>query len=282
MNDQDRDLILAYAAGQLSAADAEAASARIASDPELAAEFADQELAMSSLSSIPAVSMTASERAGLRSNLTTQLNLEPAPAAAATAAAAPKRSTAWWKPVAGLAAAAAIVAAVVVLPSTLQGNDDSISALQPATDTAAVEEETFSNASDSVDGSSADGGASADTEATTTMAAGELAEESDAAADLRTDDVLDATEGNDTPAEAEDSLNAAQYKLAPVDPSRGSALESCVEQLSNELPPGDLITLGTTTVDGTETLFVGITDETGIASVASIDLDACRVVEIAR
>ena len=76
MNDQDRDLILAYAAGQLSGADAEAASARIASDPELAAEFADQELAMSSLSSIPAVSMTASERAGLRSNLITQLNLD--------------------------------------------------------------------------------------------------------------------------------------------------------------------------------------------------------------
>lgn len=276
MNDQDRDLILAYASGQLSGADADAASARIASEPELAAELADQELAMSALSSIPAATMTATERAGLRSNLTTQLNLEPAP----VVAAAPKRSIAWWKPVAGLAAAAAVVAAVVVLPSTLQGDDDSITALQPAMD--AVEEETLSSASDSVDGSSADDGASPEAGATTTTAASELAGESDAAADFRTDDVLDATEGNDTPAEAEDSLNAAQYKLAPVDPSRGSTLESCVEQLSDELPPGDLITLGTTIVDGTETLFVGIADESGIVSVASIDLDACRVIEIAR
>ena len=40
MNDQDRDLILALAAGQLAGAEAESAATRIASDPELSRELA--------------------------------------------------------------------------------------------------------------------------------------------------------------------------------------------------------------------------------------------------
>ena len=272
MNNQDRDLILAYAAGQLSGADAEAASARIASDPELAAELASQQLAMSSLSSMPSVAMTSAERTGLRSHLINELNLEAAP----VAAAAPSRWASWWKPVAGLAAAAAVVTAIVVLPATLSGDDDFLQAVPAESDTAALEEATFTDSAGSADG------ASSGTAATTTAAASESAgEESPQASDVSTDEVLDATAGADTPSEAEDGLDLAQYKLAPLDTQRGSTLEACVEQLSDELPPGDLITLGTTIVDGVETLFVGITDETGITSVASIDIDDCRVVEIA-
>lgn len=271
MNDQDRDLILAFVAGQLSGADAGAASTRIASDPELAAELATQELAISSLSSMPAVALTPSERNGLRSHLITQLNLEAAPVAAVAA----KRSMKWWQPVVGLAAAAVIVAAVVVLPSNLGSDDASDVALQPAPDTAAVQEESLTSS----DGSVAE--SSPPTEVTTTAAA-TSGGEADEANDFRTDDVLGVTEGADTPAEAEDSLATARYKLAPLDPSRSSAIEVCLERLSDELPSGDVITLGTKNVDGSETLFVGITDDAGIASVASIDIDACQIVEIAR
>lgn len=277
MNDQDRDLILAFASGQLSAADAEAASVHIASDPDLAAELAAQELAISSLSTVPAVALTSSERDELRSNLIAQLNLAAAPVAAAPA----KRTAKWWQPVAGLAAAAAVVAAFIILPGNLGSDDASDVALQPNTATARVEEETLTSA----DGSGGEAGSP--NEATTTSEATTTAGvESDSAAEEQDDfggaDVLAATEGSDTPAEAEDGLDTAQYKLAPLAPNRSSAIEACLERLSDGLPAGDIITLGTKDLDGTETLFIGITDETGIASVASIALEPCQIVEIAR
>jgi len=271
MNDQDRDLILALAAGQLSKADAEAASARIASDPELVAELMGQELAISSLSTVPAMALTASERDELRSNLIAQLNLAATPVAAAPA----KRTMKWWQPVAGLAVAAAVVAAFVILPANLGSDDASDAALQPDPATAAVEEESFT----STDGAGGETGSP--NEATTTAGA-----QSDAAAeeqnDFRADDVLAATEGSDTPAEAEDSLDTAQMRMAPLAPTRSSAIEACLERLSDELPSGDIITLGTKDVDGIETLFIGIKDETGIASVALIAPEACQILEIAR
>jgi len=272
MNDQDRDLILAFASGQLSEADAEAAAARIASDPELATELETQQLAIASLSAVPAVAMTSSERELLRSNLVSQLNLEPAPVPVA-----PVKRRQWWKPVAGFAAAAAVIAAVVILPGNL-GGDDAADVALVAPDTAAVEEETFT----SEDGSGGEGGAP--NEVTTTAAASEAAPSADSAEprDFRSGDVLDATEGADTPAEAEDSLDVAQLKMAPLDPARASDVDSCLEQLSDDLPQGDIIPLGTKDLDGIETLFLGITDETGITAVALIDLEACQIVELAR
>ena len=307
MNDQDRDLILALAAGQLSEADAAAASARIAADPELAQAFADQELALASLSTVPEVALTSAERQEMRSSLIAQLNLETAPAAAAaTSTGASSRALRWWQPVVGLAAAAAVVTAVVVLPN--QGGDDmsNVAALQPATDTAATEEETFSedgggelNATGSADATTTTPAAG---EVTTTAPASDVAseapeatadaeaEEQDTGTDegavpesqVRSADVLSATEGDDTPEEAEAGVRSSGFALDPLDTARSSEVDSCLEQLSTQLPQGDVIPLGTQVSEGAESLFIGITDAAGIAAVAAIDLDACQILEIAQ
>ena len=306
MNDQDRDLILALAAGQLSEADAAAASARIATNPELAQALADQELALASLSTVPEVALTSAERQEMRSGLIVQLNLETAPAAtAATSAGATSRTLRWWQPVVGLAAAA-VVTAVVVLPN--QGGDDmsNVAALRPATDTAATEEETFSEDG----GGELNSPGSADA-ATTTQAAGEVtttapasdvtseapeatadaeAEEQDTGTDegavpeskVLSTDVLSATEGDDTPEEAEAGVRSSGFALDPLDTARSSEVDSCLEQLSTQLPQGDVIPLGTQVYEGAESLFIGITDAAGIAAVAAIDLDACQILEIAQ
>lgn len=272
MNHQDRDLILAFASGQLSEADAEAAAARIASDPELTEELEAQQLAMTSLSALPAAAMTSSERDLLRSNLISQLNLETA-----QVAAPPGKRRQWWKPVAGLAAAAAVVTAVALLPGNL-GGDDAADVAFDAPDSAALEEQSTTNA----DGSGGEAGAQSEVTTTAPATESDATVESAEPRDLSSGDVLSATEGAETPAEAEDSLDLAQYKLAPLDPARASGVDACLEELSTDLPPGDIIPLGTKDVDSIETLFVGITDESGIAAVAVIDLEACQIVELAR
>lgn len=297
MNDQDRDLILDLAAGQLSEAEAAEASARIASDPELAQAYAAQELAIASLSSLPAVEMSTTEREELRTGLITGLNLESSPSPVAVAAASPKRAARWWLPVAGLAAAAAVVTAVVILPANLGGDDSDSAALQATPDTAAVQEERFADGGG--DGNGTAGSAEATTttqasaEATTTTPASASDEGADATAEegpeegapqpqVRSTDVLSATEGDDSPEEAEEGVKSAGYSLAPLDIARTAEVDSCLEQVGTELPQGDIIPIGTHDVDGTEVLFVGITDDLGIAAVAAIDLDLCQIVEIAR
>ena len=82
MNDQDRDLIAALAEGSLGTEAAEAATARIESDPELTAEYADQVAALEFLTSSASPRMTAAERTTLHANLTEQLGLVAPPPSA--------------------------------------------------------------------------------------------------------------------------------------------------------------------------------------------------------
>jgi anti-sigma factor RsiW len=82
MNDQDRDLIAALAQGQLSAPAAADATAHIQADPGLAAEYADQVIALQFLQSATPPVMTQTERSKLHANLTEKLGLLPAAAPA--------------------------------------------------------------------------------------------------------------------------------------------------------------------------------------------------------
>lgn len=120
MNDQDRDLILDLLGGRLGTEQAEAAAARVASDPVLAAEFATQAAVHETLSSAEPASMTATERTSLRAALTEQLHIGD------DVVAAPRENTRrmrWLQPVAGLAAVAAVATAIVILPGSLSNDE---------------------------------------------------------------------------------------------------------------------------------------------------------------
>ncbi len=121
MNDQDRDLIAALAEGRLSGPTADDALARIETDPEMSAEYADQIAALEFLNSGAVPRMTASERETLHVNLTEQLGLVPKTMPVPAPA---KRKIPWWQPAFGVATAAAIVAAIVILPGTLTGGSE--------------------------------------------------------------------------------------------------------------------------------------------------------------
>jgi hypothetical protein len=268
MNDQDRDLILALAEGRLSSDEAATATARIAADPDLAAELNAQRTALEALGASPPVVMTTDERTSLRSGLVTQLNLDDRPVPIPV-----KRKVPWWQPVFGIAAAAAIVAAVIILPGNLSGDD------------AASEDLT----------------ALAQPQATTTVAAGGTANGADDAAstppqtesfaesrtapvyslgDLDGELLLEATQGQSAQAEIDESLEKAGLTNdSSIDVDR---VDACVETLSADLPPGAQVPLAVEQTPDGDVVFLGVDAGDGVRSVVSIALDTCSIVDIDR
>ena len=265
MNDQDRDLILALAAGTLSAADAEVARARIAADPSLAHELSVQQAVSRELSSVAPVAMSTEERSELHSNLIAALNLETAttPAPVRTS-----RSIAWWKPMFGVAAAAMFVTAVIVLPGTLSSDDSAAdAALGTAPTTVAGAE--FSP----TDGTAEAGDAGASEEAAPGTTTEVLTfSETDGA------DLLAATEGKSTP----ESINEALAEEMPVSRSALdlTAVEACIENLDSTLAPGIKVVLGVEERNGDLLVFLGIDDGSGVESVATVNLTSCSLVDV--
>lgn len=266
MNDQDRDLILALAAGTLSDADATSAHARISAEPELARELEIQQAVQRELTSITPVALSADERSELRSNLITSLNLE------ATTAPTPvrtSRSIAWWKPVFGIAAAAMFVTAVIVLPGTLSGSDSADeSAL--GTNQTTVAADGFSPTDGTADASDV-GGVEEEVPGSTTEVL--------TFADTDGSDLLAAAEGKSTP----ESINEALSEdTTPISRSALdlTTVEACIEKLDTILAPGTKVVLGVEERDGDLLVFLGIDDGSGVESVATVNLTECTLVDV--
>ncbi|MGI9584658.1 MAG: hypothetical protein ACR2N7_03615 [Acidimicrobiia bacterium] len=267
MNDQDRDLILALAAGRLSTEEAAAASARIEANPELAEELSAQRTAIEALATVPEPAMTAEESTALRSSLATQLNIEELPAPVPV-----KRRLPWWQPAFGIAAAAVFVTAVIILPGTLSEDDTSATdseqqfvALDQAPTTLAVSSQSDDSASSPPQ--------------TESPADGQAAPES-SLPEPDGVDLLNATRGQDDPAEMDESLEEVGVtKRSSVDADR---VASCLDTLAAELPPGEKHVLGAKPSDDGEVVFIGVDDGEGVSAVVSISLDTCSIVDIDR
>ncbi|RPI23295.1 MAG: hypothetical protein EHM57_04190, partial [Actinobacteria bacterium] len=111
MNDRDLDLILDYVEHRVSPQEAAALEARLAVEPELAAEVAAQRTAITFVRAAGAVAMTGAERARMHAALLSDLHLrvpEPAPVAAE------RRLRSWMVPVVSIAGIAAVVVAAFV------------------------------------------------------------------------------------------------------------------------------------------------------------------------
>lgn len=266
MNDHDRDLILALVADDLSDEDAEIARARIASDPHLAAELADQVAAQASLAALPDVTMTSSERRQLRSALIAALNLDEVPAAQPVAHR--RRTMSWWQPALGLAAVVVVVGAAIVIPATStndEGDTAAFNTLPPA------ESEITSGGADAPDEALDDGeggSAMADTAEVLTF------DETDGS------DLLDVTEGETDPATIADALE--QSETAPMARSNVNVLtvEQCLEKLDRELPQGNKILLGVEARQTGTVVFLGIDPGTGVDAVATVAIPECVLVDL--
>jgi hypothetical protein len=265
MNDNDRDLILDLTEGTLSADDAAQVRARVASDPDLAAAYETQMATKAHLESLPPVAMASEERAVLRGNLIEQLRLDSPPESVHSPS---RRGFAWWKPIAGIAGVAAVVAAIVVLPGSLGGTDDAASDVALTSETRVADD-------------AAAGGSPEEVE---TAPVADGSEESPAVAEvpeftsLDGSDLLEATEGAQSPAEIADSVSALEpTSRALIDVS---AVESCLERLADELPRGDVAPVAFEQRDGDALLFLTVTEADDVASVVTVNLTTCALVDV--
>ncbi len=266
MKDSDIEIILALAQGALSGEDEERARALVASDQELASELAAQITVIEALDDLPAVTLNALERSTLRSNLVTQLHLEPT----ATATPAPQPRSRWWKPVAGLAAVAAVAVAFVAVPGLLSGNDAAEDVALVATDSLSTQEITGL-----ADGG--DGGTAESAPTVTSAPAGDVGIEFLALTEIPTSDVgllltslreLDTTSA-DMQKFVEDEAAMTTVEVA--------VLEDCIDRLGDSLPDDELTPLAATTTEGAQVVHLGVGIEGTVTSVISLDLETCRV-----
>jgi len=266
MKDSDIEIILALAQGTLSGEDEERARALVASDQELARELAAQITVIEALDDLPAVSLSTVERSTLRSNLVTQLHLEPA-AVPTTAPRAPSR---WWKPVMGLAAVAAVAIAFVAVPGLLSGNDSAEDVALVATDSLSTQEIT----------SLADGGdvGSAESAPTVTSAAAD-----DLDVEYLTLTEIPASEVRLllTSLRELDTVSADTQKFVEDEAARTTVelavLEDCIDRLGDSLPDDELTPLAATTTEGTQVVHLGVGTAGAVVGVISLDLETCRV-----
>ena len=261
MNERDIDLILALAENRLPAAEVAAAEARIAGNPELAAELATQRAAIAAIVAAPPVSLTAAERTDLHQTLRTELNLEPAVTAAAAQSAASGGWARWLAPLAGgLAVAAVVIGAFVVVPS-MGGSDDAAfesAATTMLEDAAADGEET--------DATAAAGGA----ETPTTTVAAAAAPRAMSVPRIGADDLAEVDEalrgGSLLSLSAGDTAIAQDEVLA------------CIETLPELAGAGadDVVAVDADAVDVVYLRFVA----GGQTVTASVDLATCSLLEI--
>jgi len=283
MNDKDRDLIAALAEGRLSGTIAEDALARIETDPELAAEYADQVAALAFLQSGQPPQMTATERSTLRMNLTEQLGLVPETTSMLTSA---KRGARWWQPVFGLAAAAVVVTAIVILPGTLTGD---------SADTAPVE----------VAVSEFDAAGEEDLQTETTQSAAGMADaaESPAAESQNLDEDMDIAVYETESVELGDLLERARgadgrdalegqlkgFAFRSIIALDRAEVDRCLNALADDIPEGvvetfvigaEVLDEGTAEVlDQVTIVHVGFDFGDGIDDALSFEIGSCSLVE---
>jgi hypothetical protein len=265
MNDQDRDLILDLLGGRLGTEQAEAAAARLASDPELAAEFATQAAVQETLSSAEPVGMTAAERTSLRATLSEQLHVGDG------VVASPQKKTrriAWWQPVAGLAAAAAVVTAIVILPGSLSNDElNTVAAeISQSSDAPSLAPES---------GTTNDGVQDSGTGEENLFAPGEPVLVIDLSRATPAD-ILAATEGLSRSYDIQNGLESKGYSGDLF--LDGSALEACLVDLRPKLPSqtAHIHLLGAGQVGETTIVHLGLgSDGDTIDTVVSIDLADC-------
>lgn len=259
MNEHDRDLILGLTDGSLTGDAAESARARIAADPELASELAAQQAIRSGLTSLPEVTLTETERSGLRSALRTQLNLDDT--AAPVAAPVPVRTRRFsWQPVLGLGVAAVFVAAVVILPGTLGGSSDDAAdevALAETTTTAA----TFTDAAGDV----AEG---------TTLSRTTSVPEVD---DIDGSDLLPDVAAAESPQDLSSTM-AEEQASRSIDLSVDD-IQACLEELGDRLPIGDKTPV-VADRDGNRLLVYLALLRDGPDTIITIDLETCELVDV--
>lgn len=270
MNDQDRDLIAALAEGSLGTEAAEAAIARIESDPELSAEYADQVAAFEFLTSSAAPRMTSAERTTLHANLTEQLGLvaPPAPVPA-------KTKTPWWVPAFGLATAAAVVAAVVIFPG---GSSDEFeqAGAEIAGETAVSE--TTASAGPAADTSTeAEEQAAGDGGATDDLAdVGDISVYETDAVELN--ELIDEVEGADSTDEIHRELSALSFK-STIDFDVAD-VNACIDELSDHIPPGvaTIHVLGASVEDEATIIHLGFDYGDGVEDGLSFAFENCAFV----
>lgn len=272
MNDQNLDLIIALIEGSLSEQDAAAASARIAADPELTAEYEIQKTISASLSSVEPIAMTAEERTNLRGSLTSQLNLEEAPAAT-PAPTASRESAWWWRPALALSSAAAVlVLGIAVVPDLVgQGSDDS--GAEVAAFEAVGEEQGADGGDADTTGSGSDGAVT-----TAPAAAAPLEVPNLRSTDL--DDMLDSVAGESAPSEIEEEA----LKFASPDGTVSilpDEVATCRELLGNALPDGSIQIIGAEKGDHGLVVTIALVDDEGAEALARIDVATCVLVDVA-
>jgi hypothetical protein len=277
MNDQDRDLIAALAQGQLSAPVAADAVAHIETDPELAAEYAGQVIALQFLQSATPPVMTQTERSKLHTNLTEKLGLLPA---AAPAPAVSKKRTQWWVPVFGFVAAAAVVAAFVIFPGSspdavqdvsaeLPGETESVSqpsAVSPQTTTASTDAQDSSIVEESAGATAppdADDGAFSVYETDT----------------VALDELLNQANGADSPEGVRRQLSNMSFKSSvDLDPNE---VNRCLNDLDTEIPDGvlEVLVIGADAENDQTIVHVGFDFGEGVEDGMSFVLETCELVE---
>lgn len=266
MNDQDRDLIAALAEGRLSTTDAEDAIARIESDPELAAEYAQQMAALTFLQSADHPQMTAAERSELHMNLVEQLGLVSDSAATPQTS---KKKTPWWAPAFGLVTAAAVVTAIVILPGT--GANDSSGPI-------GVASAELKSQSDSLE-------VAPTTESATESTPGEeesLLDETSFSVyetdSVDLDDLLNQADGADSPDAVTRQLEGLRFNTT-IDLDSDQVI-SCINDLDTELPDGiiEILVIGADVDDEATIVHIGFDFGSGIEDGLSFVLDDCSLV----
>ncbi len=261
MNDNDLQLIVSLIGGELTAAEEQAARARIDADAELRTAYDEQRAVAALLAASRAAALTGDERDALRASLKSELRLGEA----ITTAPAPSRWERWRVPLAGLATAAAVLLAVVVVPDLIGGGGSAELADAPtALDTTGAPETTA--AADFFGEAETDTGLDGQFAAPSTTAPAEAQEFSPTASSLMLVPVLD------DPSLDLDELERAIEDVTGYTSINLDRIEDCLDLVGVGI--AELSFLG---VDGSNLLATYVDPDTGQEVVVSVALPSCAV-----
>jgi hypothetical protein len=277
MNDTDRDLVMALAQGNLSTIAAGEAAARIEADPELAAEFAEQVMAVQFLQSAVPPMMSEAERSTLRTNLTTQLGLLPV---ATSGAVVPTKKSRWWAPALGMATAAVVVAAFVIFPGAQQESFQEVSMQPEDTSTSgsqAAESSPQTTAAATAAAEQSEG-IQSDSAAALPLAGGDPVSVYDTDS-VALDELLAQADGADSPESIQRQMSGLSFK-ASVDVD-SDEVNACLDKLSTELPDEihEIFVIGADVEGDRTTIHIGFDSGEGVEGGMSLVLETCELVD---
>jgi hypothetical protein len=294
MNDQDRNLIAAFAEGTLDPSDTTRAEELISAREDARLEYEAQTAALAALRAAPTAVMSADERSSLRAAIAAELHLEPAPEPA------PVRPTRRWGWTALAGAAAAFVLLVAVGGSVInalnvsdedRAADTTIAQSEPAeaapaaTEAAAGAEEATEGGEFEVESAppadaqlrqQAPAPAAESDELSSSMSAGDDA--TDLAGDGTMVEPVDigAVSAEDLERFAREQLDRPIEELALLDRTRGDG--PCAEEAdawSEEPATTSVIATATVAADGV--VVYAVVTEDGDRSAVGFDTEDCSV-----